>query len=443
MGVTDKNFQMSGHPQSKFIEGRCFAIIVWHMSEVAAGIVEFSWLTSSMPVEVSSPITGRALIDVPNSVYPKGALDKFAQPYRQYIMSLICCSQQLADLVESFPALLFALTTDYGTAARRAECVQLINDGASLKSAAQALGLPWWLRKIPAGSLRQPFGELPDGAAFNQRIANLMPRTDTEIRYWLRRVLYAYQACDEDYALWMARHKRFPFRDRSDEPHILLAAWAWFSKQPQTRGHKLLRKQWSANLSMTKAFEEARAWENRLKLAERLGNGLRDTWFKGGTVGAFEFVPLVTVDDFLSEARIMGNCLDQYGDQVTREHARVFSIRKEGTHVANLEIGFHEDDQSMPMIEQLRGPKNRRAGPELWQAAYKWLGGQTYRPMKEGVLGGKEIARKIKVGVWKPYFDFLKPNPHLEYVQQYALGGQERRPRRTLRLAERMLLHGT
>jgi len=349
-------------------------------------------------------------------------LDNFIQPYRQYIASLVCCSDQLRDLTNSFPAMLFALTTDYGTREQRTECVRLINEGASLKDAAFALGLPLWLRSIPAGALRQPFGDLPDTVGFNLQIANHIPKTETEIRYWLRRILYAYQACDTEYALWMARQKRFPYRDRASEPHTLMAAWAWFSTQTDLRGQQLLRKPWSPKMSIKKAYDEARAWEHRLRLAERLGNGLLDTWFYGGMIGRYEFVPLVTVDDFLTEARIMGNCLDQYGDQVTYENARVFSMRLAGRHVADVEVGFHDDDPTMPMIEQIKGPKNKRASPEIWQAAYMWLGSQKFRPMKEGVQGGKEIGKKIKAAIWRPYLDQISDPRLRNRVEIYAFG---------------------
>jgi len=370
-----------------------------------------------------------------NAHSPDG-LERFIQPYRHYITSLVCCSEQLRDLTHSFPAMLFALTTNYGTHGKRTECVRLINEGASLKDAAKALGLPLWFRGIPAGALRRPFGALPNTESFNSQITNHIPKSNTEIRYWLRRVLYAYQACDEEYALWMARHKRFPFRDRASEPHTLLAAWVWFSKHPETRGHQLLRKAWSPNISLRKAYDEARAWEHRLRLAERLGNGLIDTWLSGGTVGDYEFVPLVTVEDFLSEAQIMGNCLDQYGDQLTHENARVFSVRRGGKHVADVETGFHDDEPMMPMIEQIKGPKNKRAAPEVWQAAYLWLGSQDFRPMKEGVRGGKEISKKIKKAIWKPYLAHITSAPLRVRVEKYAFGPHEDRLERLREIFE-------
>ena len=354
-------------------------------------------------------------------------LELFHEPYRQHIASLTCCSDALEDLVKSFPALLFALTSDYGTSRRRTKTVRLINDGAPLKHIADTLGLPWWLRKIPAEALTKPFGDLPDGPEFNRQIVNLIPKTETEARFWLRRVLYAYHACDEEYALWMARHKRFPFRDRAQDPHVLLGAWAWFSTNQSTGGFKLLRKGWTAKISMIRAYDEARAWERRLRLAAALGNGLRDTWFEGGTVHGYEFVALRTVEDFLEESRVMGNCLDQYGDQVTRENVRVFSMRKSGKHMADVEIGFHEDDPAMPMIEQLRGPKNRRAAPKLWQAAYAWLGSQTFRPIVEGVQGGDEIGKEIISSVWMPYLMSLTDAEQKELVGEFAFG---KRPNR-------------
>lgn len=349
-------------------------------------------------------------------------LEAFQEPFRQHITSLTCCSETLEDLAKTFPALLFALTTDYGTSRLRTKAVRMINEGEPLKRVADVLGLPWWLRKVPAEALVKPFGDLPDSPEFNRQIVNLIPKTDTEARFWLRRVLYAYHACDEQYALWMARHKRFPFRDRAQEPHVLLAAWAWFSTNQGTSGHKLLRKGWTPKISMIRAYDEARAWERRVRLAAVLGKGLRDTWFEGGTVHGYEFVALRTVEDFLNESRVMCNCLDQYGDQVTRENVRVFSMRKEGKHLADVEIGFHEDDPAMPMIEQLRGPKNRRAAPKLWQAAYAWLGSQTFRPIVEGVQGGDEIGKKIISSVWKPYLMSLKDLEQRELVCAYAFG---------------------
>ena len=105
----------------------------------------------------------------------------------------------------------------------------------------------------------------------------------------------------------------------------------------------------------------------------------------GGAPGArgsrhgLHFVALRTAEEFIREAAAMDNCLDQFADRLEQGSSRVFSIRKNGRSVADLEIGAHDEEPSMPAVRQLRGPRNRRARPQLWQAAYAWLGAQDVR----------------------------------------------------------------
>lgn len=79
----------------------------------------------------------------------------FNAGYRPGINELTACSPSLEDLADAFPALLFALATGYGDATARMRAVQMILQGAPLKDVALALGLPWWLRKLPPDRSRQ------------------------------------------------------------------------------------------------------------------------------------------------------------------------------------------------------------------------------------------------------------------------------------------------
>ena len=66
------------------------------------------------------------------------------------------------ELAETFPGLLFALATNYGTAeARRAAIAHLVS-GSRLREAANALGLPWWMRKLPPQAFNKRLETLPD-----------------------------------------------------------------------------------------------------------------------------------------------------------------------------------------------------------------------------------------------------------------------------------------
>src|SRR4051794_21817691 len=77
-------------------------------------------------------------------------IDGFHPCCRRYVAELTCCAGELEDLADTFPGLLFALVTRYGTAENRERAFDLVAAGAPLRQAADTLGLAWWLRKLPA-----------------------------------------------------------------------------------------------------------------------------------------------------------------------------------------------------------------------------------------------------------------------------------------------------
>jgi hypothetical protein len=329
----------------------------------------------------------------------------------------------MEELAETFPALLFALATGYSDARRRDTAHLLIRGGAPLRDIADLLGLPWWLRRLPPESFVEPLDFLPDGTAFALRIVNLVPSDPAEASAWLSRTLFAYHAVGEAYALWIARQRRFPGGVIGDISESLLAAWAWHSLHPRTPGQSVVRTPWSDAISLRRALEEAKSWSQRIDLAVALGAGIEDTWFPAGAFGPFEFVPLSRLEDFLSEALAMNNCLDQFADQVRTGRTRVFSIRKGGRIVADVEIGAHDDDCAVPRIVQLRGPRNRRAGPEIWQATLSWLAGQAFRPLPRiGEAADRTRRQQLIRAIWRPMMDSLKGTPMEKRLQAVAFG---------------------
>lgn len=349
---------------------------------------------------------------------------RFRQPYRSYIKSLTSCSQHVEDLCESFPALLFALVTGYGTKEGRELAFDLIAEGAPLKSAAGVLGLPLWTRKLSAQSLTKPFVGLPDSGRFNKEVTNHIPRVAMLIPRWMETVSLAHAACGDDYALWVARHYRGRILQRRQrQAHALVTAFVWYSAMPTTLGHKLIRKPWSQMMSMSNVLDEVGVWLKRIDLAVQIGDGVRDTWLAGGKAMGYEFVPLRTIEDFLNEARVMENCLDRYSDQISFDSARVFSIRKEGEVVADIEIGPHEDDYRMPSIDQLKSKRNGRVDPEIWRAAYAWLGDQTLPPLPADLGTDYETQQVQRKSIWAPFLDSLVESPLHGLAEEIINGG--------------------
>ena len=304
-------------------------------------------------------------------------LQAFHPAYRRFIAELTACSSELEDLADTFPALLFALVSDYATAGERERCFDLVGRGAPLREAADALRLPWWLRRLPASAFTVPLPVFPLDPEFS-----LPHRQPVAARYeptrpvWLQRVSHAFETAGPDYALWMARQP--DLAGPPDDLFMFMAAWAWFSGKPGLPGHRLLRRPWTADMSFKRAREELAAWRQRLRLIECLGPGIERAWLADGPAAGFEFVALRTVDDFIAESEALENCLDQYADQLHTGLTAVFSIRKGARRVACVEIGLHDEEVTMPTIVQLRAARNRgrrrRCGrrPSAGSAASGW-----------------------------------------------------------------------
>ncbi len=353
----------------------------------------------------------------------EGALERFHENYRDSIRELSSTSPAIADLALTFPGLLFALASGYGTQGARDRCLGAIRDGRPLKEASGLLGFAWWLRRLPAEAFTAPLSALPDSAEFNRRIVNHVPTESWKAAGWLDRVQLARELADDDVALWMAWRSKGVPRLRDANRLILLCAWAWFSNRPDTLGASLVRQPFEPSLGLRRALDEAETWRKRVELAVTLGDGIQDTWFEPGCARGYDFVPIARLEDFLSEAERMDNCLDQFAPQLHQRRTRLFSIRKAGRSVADLEIAPHEEDPTMPTIEQLRGPSNRRAAPGVWQAVFTWLSMQPTRPLT-ATRGNAAAARATARRLWQPYLDHLAGRPADAVLRNFLRSGE-------------------
>jgi hypothetical protein len=338
-------------------------------------------------------------------------LEAFHPCCRRYIAEFTSCAGEVEDLADAFPGLLFALVSGYGTAENRERAFELVSDGAPLRQAADALGIAWWLRKLPAGAFTDPLPAFPLDRDFCLHISNLIPRDERLQAIWLTRVSHAFEAGDLAYTLWIARQRELAAPP--EDLFAFMAAWAWFSGRPGLLGHRLLRRPWTPEMSFKRAREELTAWRQRLRLIECLGPGIESPWLADGTAAGFDFVALRTVEDFIAESEALENCLDQYADQLHSGLTAVFSIRKGARRIACVEIGLHDEEVSMPNIVQLRAARNRRAPPEIWQATYGWLGGQRLAPLSPLRHAPKPMQRiEARRQLWSPYLEVLEGTRH-------------------------------
>lgn len=356
-------------------------------------------------------------------------VQSFHTPFRRHVADVARRASCFEDLADSFPGLLFALATGYGTVETRRAAAAHVVTGSPLREAADALGLPWWTRKLPPQAFTQRLAELPQDPSFATRIVNLLPDAPASAGKWLERVLHAYRTCHSDFALWVAKHDRLHNSMVADPALPYLAAWAWHAKHPETLGGRLLRRGWHPSMSPNRAFDELTIWRKRLRLALSLSSLEREPWLTGGTSQGYEFVELRTVDDFIAESTAMDNCLDAFSEKLEAGVCYVFSIREKGVPVADVEIGPHPQDAKMPTIVQLRAPRNRRSNPNIWRAAYDWLGSQPLRPAPPLLVDAPQRRRAWRE-LWKPYVSTLEPTDRAVF-EQLAVGLDRLKPSRS------------
>lgn len=344
----------------------------------------------------------------------------FGEANRATVSALASAAPNLSDLSESFPALLFALATGYGREQDQSAALQLVLAGAPLRDVADALALPHWLRHLPAEAFTTALPDVPRDAAFSSRIADFLPQRPELAGPWLNRVLHAARAANPETALWIARLHRTQTPIMGEHSFRYLLAWAWHADQPGTAGHALLRRPWSPAMGLSRALEEVRVWQRRLALAVCLGSAPQQVWLDDGSALGYEIIALRTAAEFLAESVAMNNCLDQFADHMETGASRVFSIRRSGRPVADVEIGIRDRHVGVPTVLQVRATRNRLAGPEVWRAVYAWLGNQ---PLKMVVVERPDAAarKRERRRILAPYIDHLPPDLRPAFEETTAL----------------------
>jgi hypothetical protein len=331
-------------------------------------------------------------------------LSAFEPGVRRTVAALAARAGELEDLAETFPALLHALASGHAPAAAIDGAITGIMAGATLRSTAECIGLPWWTRRLPAGALRRKLVGLPDGEAFGLHIANHVPQNTAACVAWLDRIAYAAEVLGPAFALWVARHLRGTTPAAGQEGMVWLTAWAWHSSRPDTLGHRLMRRPWSSTLGYRRASDEVVVWRGRVAMIGPTTAGTRGCWREAGEAHGYTFVPIEGIEAFVEEAEVMGNCLDQYHAQLEGGTRRVYSIRREGQRIAVLELGPHPTEISAPQILQLRGPRNRSVEEPIWRAAYAWLGGGRARPPSMVMRTTRRTKMQAaQLSFWQPH----------------------------------------
>ncbi len=359
-------------------------------------------------MRVTRPIVATQLGDCPVESRLQARVALFQPRWRRPVADLARISPAIADLSESFPALLFALASGYGDHTSRALTIDALQRGVPLDMAACLYGLPRWVRKLPAGALCDPLPRFEMDQDFSRRLANLIPPEQSQASLWLRAVIEAQIAGGRAYALWVARHGVALTGTLSDTRRQLLHAWVWMGNNPGEVGHSLIRRPWSPDCGIKRVMDEFVAWMHRVALAEWLGTGRLMPWVPDADVQGYQFHTLRTADEYVRAAAALDNCLEQYADRLRLGSSVVVLISHGGEAVACLELEPHDAEMRLPSIKQLRGFKNRRVTASIWQAVYAWLGRAPLTPLPHPTSDIRLADRaQMRERLWRTYLASL------------------------------------
>jgi hypothetical protein len=329
--------------------------------------------------------------------------------YSASTRAAVCVTARLhprvADLAVSFPSLLFALAVPRHDA-DVARALAAAIDGRPLADVAHAAGVPLWLRRLPVEALTRPLPQLPDDDLFRRRIVNHLPRSPKLAPAWLEAVAFAAQWAHQPFALWIARELTRCAKDVKLDQLRLLGLWAWFSCQPGTMGHRMIKTPWQPAMRFKSAREAAKDWQARVCLHVSIGEApLADVWLTPGCVYNYEFVPLRSADDIAAEAAAMQSCLCGYGPNLAHNLSRLWSVRMNGRRVATLRLARFRPDPLLEVTE-LRAERNRDVSVEVWWAARQWLHQHdlpAIDPKPHG-WGTAPLDAAVWRSLWRPYW---------------------------------------
>jgi hypothetical protein len=160
-------------------------------------------------------------------------LRRFPTRYRNALNEVADHHHRLADLAQSFPALLFAVAVPR-PGFDPSPVIGGVLAGASLRELAQLAGLPMWSRKLMPEAFEQPLCGLPCDELVGRQIANHLPRSPKLAAPWLHAVRHVTMWGEPAAAIWMAREITDNPKGVFDTQLNLVALYVWFSGAPET-----------------------------------------------------------------------------------------------------------------------------------------------------------------------------------------------------------------
>lgn len=308
------------------------------------------------------------------------ALNRFSYPARDKLFACANLSPRVAQLAQTHPVLFAFLAGKCGSARERKFAFRKAVEGSSLADVCASVGLPVAFRDIPPEAVVRRLAAVNWSKNASRELRSLIPGKQDAACRWLYAVTHAHRLGGERFALWVARQRDLlELKQFSNHWLVPLAAFAWHSEQPDSPLAPLPQKKWNKQNSLLATIERAGVWLMLLRTISTMGlSGLGDTWLEGGAQNGFTITPIRTGRELIDESVSMRNCLHGYSGCLARGSCRLFSVRHNGTPVANFEVRASPGLDKF-CVTEIKGPSNRSTSLHVVVAIHQWLDQQGHR----------------------------------------------------------------
>ncbi len=323
-------------------------------------------------------------------------IQRFAQPLHQRLRRLARTSNGARDLLTSFPAAAVALASARSASHNHTLALALVEDGASLRRIADALGLPHWLRRLPPEAIGAELPQRallpPDDETFGRKILNALPSAFPADHSWLDMIALARSRCDDEFAVWLSASSGDAAV--SSARVCVLAAYAWFSNQPALHQHGRITRRWTSRSPFACALTSARLWLAHILLKLRAEDRVAAPAVQAIDFAGFRFEPLETAEALAAEGRAMRHCVGDYATKVALGVSHIYGMRKAGRRVATVEYIATGLGGELELY-QICGPENARVGAPAAMAA---------RLLPAILNNGRRTSAAPSIGTWRRFW---------------------------------------
>jgi hypothetical protein len=316
----------------------------------------------------------------------------FHQRYKVYRAT--AANHRALQLTDVFPTLglaIFGLDSNGAGISSTSEAMQLVEGGVPLRAIAELMGVPMAFRRVKPGAAHLALAVV--GAFEDTRLIDAhMPESLAQMKLWLNCVRLA-QHIGPDFVQWTSRHA-IEIRHTVDEvvailrdiadwvlacyragvpPHIRRAIRGEELFTP-TEGEQFVHRKFNADMSLATVTKLSADWHDAVA-ANMTGRNFEfpEPWCPGGAFGGFDIVPITNSADLYREGKLMHHCAGTYAGQVRYGDCYIFSVRKDGSPLATLQLVRGEVGVA---IGQLRGACNAKPSKEASSAVNCWLRAQ-------------------------------------------------------------------